>query len=202
MQNIKNIIFDLGGVLVGLDGQRSIHAFDALGCQAISRYIEEHRTEDLFYRIEIGLATTEEFCDEVRQMTGVKVDDAPIIAAWNDLLTAPTTACTTRLMELKAAGYRLFLLSNTNDMHWQHCVNGLLPKEMTTAFDRVFLSYEMRLSKPDPAIFTEVLQTVELEPDETLFVDDNSDNIAAAAQLGIHTFLNTERDLWTTALLQ
>ena len=48
MQNIKNIIFDLGGVLVGLDGLRSIEAFDALGCQAVSRYIEEHRTEDLF----------------------------------------------------------------------------------------------------------------------------------------------------------
>ena len=135
-------------------------------------------------------------------MTGVKVDDAPIIAAWNALLTAPTPACTARLMELKAAGYRLFLLSNTNDMHWQHCVHSLLPEEMTAAFDRVFLSYEMQLSKPDPAIFTEVLHTAELNPAETLFVDDNRDNIAAASKLGIHTFLNTERDLWTTALLQ
>ena len=88
MQNIKNIIFDLGGVLVGLDGQRSIHAFDALGCQAISRYIEEHRTEDLFYRIEIGLATTEEFCDEVRQMTGVRCT-----SRFSSLITMRETEC-------------------------------------------------------------------------------------------------------------
>ena len=69
LTGIKNIVFDLGGVLVDLDGKRCIDAFDAIGCHAISDYVRLHRTEDLFYDIEIGHTTTAEFCREVRSIT-------------------------------------------------------------------------------------------------------------------------------------
>ena len=67
--NIKNIVFDMGGVLVGLNAQRCIDAFVALGAQEIATYVEEHRTEDLFLDIELGHITTHDFCDEVRRRT-------------------------------------------------------------------------------------------------------------------------------------
>ncbi|MCR5130777.1 MAG: HAD family phosphatase [Prevotella sp.] len=196
MQSIKNIVFDLGGVLVGLDGSKSIEAYDKLGCQAVSKYIEEHRTEDLFYRIELGLISTHDYCEEIRQMTNTHATDEEMIQAWNLLLTELSTLRREKLLSLRQQGYRLFLLSNTNDMHWQHCASNLFGNEVVDAFDQIFLSYEMNLSKPDAAIFSAVINEANLLPSETLFIDDNRQNIEAAASLGIHTYLNTSIDNW------
>lgn len=188
---MKNIIFDLGGVLVGFDRQRSIDAFERIGCGKVADYIRDHRTEDLFYRIELGEISTHVFCEEVRLMTATNAADEAIIEAWNVLLKPVTTERLQRLRELREAGHRLFLLSNTNDMHWQYCGH-----QVVDCFERVFLSYEMRLSKPDPQIFAEVLRQADIEACDTLFIDDNADNIAAAASLGIKTFHNQNIDDW------
>ena len=189
---MKNIIFDLGGVLVGFDRQRSIDAFERIGCGKVADYIRDHRTEDLFYRIELGEISTHDFCEEVRLMTATNADDEAIIEAWNVLLKPVTTERLQRLRELREKGHRLFLLSNTNDMHWQYCGH-----QLDGCFERVFLSYEMRLAKPDTAIFAEVLRQAEIDASDTLFIDDNADNIAAAASLGIQTFHNQNIDDWT-----
>ena len=189
---MKNIIFDLGGVLVGFNRQRSIDAFERIGCGKVADYIRDHRTEDLFYRIELGAISTHDFCEEVRQMTATNADDEAIIHAWNVLLTPVAENRLQRLRELREAGHRLFLLSNTNDMHWQYCGH-----QLDGCFERVFLSYEMRLAKPDTAIFSEVLRQAEIDASDTLFIDDNADNIAAAASLGIQTFHNQNIDDWT-----
>ncbi|MBR6455621.1 MAG: HAD family phosphatase [Prevotella sp.] len=189
---MKNIIFDLGGVLVGFDRQRSIDAFERIGCGKVADYIRDHRTEDLFYRIELGEISTHDFCEEVRQMTATNADDEAIIEAWNVLLTPVTENRLQRLRELREKGVRLFLLSNTNDMHWQYCGH-----QLDGCFERVFLSYEMRLAKPDTAIFAEVLRQADIDAHDTLFIDDNADNIAAAASLGIKTFHNQNIDDWT-----
>ena len=189
---MKKIIFDLGGVLVGFDRQRSIDAFERIGCGKVADYIRDHRTEDLFYRIELGEISTHDFCEEVRQMTATNADDEAIINAWNVLLTPVTTERLQRLRELREAGHRLFLLSNTNDMHWQYCGH-----QLDGCFERVFLSYEMQLAKPDTRIFSEVLRQAEIDASDTLFIDDNADNIAAAASLGIQTFHNQNIDDWT-----
>ena len=192
---MKNIIFDLGGVLVGFDRQRSIDAFERIGCGKVADYIRDHRTEDLFYRIELGEISTHDFCEEVRQMTATNADDGAIIHAWNVLLTPVTENRLQRLRELREKGVRLFLLSNTNDMHWQYCGH-----QLDGCFERVFLSYEMRLAKPDTAIFAEVLRLADIDAHDTLFIDDNADNIAAAASLGIKTFHNQNIDDWTLAI--
>ena len=192
---MKNIIFDLGGVLVGFDRQRSIDAFERIGCGKVADYIRDHRTEDLFYLIELGEISTHDFCEEVRQMTATNADDEAIIHAWNVLLTPVTENRLQRLRELREKGVRLFLLSNTNDMHWQYCGH-----QLDGCFERVFLSYEMRLAKPDTAIFAEVLRQADIDAHDTLFIDDNADNIAAAASLGIKTFHNQNIDDWRLAI--
>ena len=154
LTGIKNIVFDLGGVLVDLDGKRCIDAFDAIGCHAISDYVRLHRTEDLFYDIEIGHTTTAEFCREVRSITHTSATDTEIVGAWNALLTTIADEKKQRLLSLRR-DYRVFLLSNTNDMHWRLCADHLFnygPWRADDMFERIYLSYRLHLAKPDPAI--------------------------------------------------
>ena len=200
--NIKNIIFDLGGVLVGLDSARCISAFRQIGCDGIAVYVEQHRTEDLFLDIELGRATTQDFCREVRSISHCDAADTQIIWAWNRLLTAVADEKKARLMQLRRR-YRLFLLSNTNEMHWQKCRDELLPcGECGGAdyFERVFLSYEMREKKPDADIFCQTLHDAGINAAETLFIDDSADNCRTAASLGLATLHETTGHDWLCRL--
>ena len=120
-KNIKNIIFDLGGVLVGLNPERCINAFREIGCGVLASYVEEHRTEDLFLETELGRIGEGEFCNEVRRIAHTDTPDKDIVWAWNQLLTGIPHEKLLRLARLKQQGYRLFLLSNTNSMHWNRC---------------------------------------------------------------------------------
>lgn len=201
-KGIKNIIFDLGGVLVDLDGQRCIDAFNAIGAHIIGDYVYYHRTEDLFYDIEIGNCGQERFCDDVRRMTGIKASDREITDAWNALLTNISDDRKSRLLNLRKH-YRLFLLSNTNDMHWNLCADKLFnyhSHSVSDYFERVYLSYRLHMVKPDPAIFQYVLDDAGLKAGDTLFIDDNTDNCHAAGLLGIHTLLQSETNNWMQML--
>lgn len=196
---IRNIIFDLGGVLVSLDQRRCIEAMRQVGIDAIANYVEERRTEDFFYEAEIGTITQHGFCEEVRRLTGTTPRDEDIVWAWNQLLGEITSERKQRLWELKQKGFRLFLLSNTNVMHWQYCAEELFPDRFRVVedyFEKVFLSYQMHLSKPDTDIFTEVLSEAGIEAEETLFIDDANANCQAAESLGIHTYYNKRIDDW------
>lgn len=202
MQKIKNIIFDMGGVLVGLDGQRCIRAFEEIGAHEISGYVRDHRTEDLFFDAEVGNIGEAEFCDEVRRVTGCKAADAQIIAAWNSLLTEIPDSKKLRLLELHDR-YHLYLLSNTNVMHWTHCAGRLFRYGrwgVDDYFDACFLSYEMHLFKPDEEIFRQTLLEAGIEAGETLFVDDLPANCEAARALGIHVLHETTGTDWMSKI--
>lgn len=196
---IRNIIFDLGGVLVSLNQRRCIEAMRQVGIDAIANYVEERRTEDLFYEAEIGSITPHGFCEEVRRVTETKVRDEDIVWAWNQLLGEISAERKKRLWELREKGFRLFLLSNTNEMHWRYCAEELFADRFRVAedyFERIFLSCRMHLSKPDPRIFSSVLAEAGIEAEETLFIDDSSANCQAAETLGIHTYYNKSIDDW------
>lgn len=200
MEGVNNIIFDLGGVLTGLDGKRCIDAFNAIGCEKVSYYVEYHLTEDLFYDIEVGNISTEGFCDEVRHLTGRDVSDEQIVWAWNQLLTGISERRLEKLLQLRGK-YRLFLLSNTNDMHWQLCVDDFFAycgNRVENFFDHVFVSYKMHLSKPSKEIYDEVIRQANILPSETLFIDDSKVNIESAASSGIQCFWNAHIDDWLT----
>ena len=100
---------------------------------------------------------------------------------------------------MKKAGYRLFLLSNTIDVHWDYCVEHLFPYRnhgVEDYFEHCFLSQRMHLAKPDAHIYEEVIRQANIYPDETLFIDDLKENCEAAEKLGIHTFQNVKFDDW------
>lgn len=191
MQGIKNIVFDWGGVMINLDKVRCVNAFDKIGAQHISSYVDECRQEDLFHDLEMGSITVPQFCDEVRrQCPECVATDEEICWAWGELLTGIPEYRVEKLRTLKSK-YRLFLLSNTNVIHWEPYAHRL-----EGCFEKMFLSYEMHLVKPDAEIFREVLRQTGIRAEETLFIDDSANNCAGAASLGIHTHQVKVSDDW------
>ena len=195
----KNIIFDLGNVLVKLNPEGCIGAFKAIGMGELVDLNPQSEGMKLMSKLGVGMMTTEAFCDAARKLTGADVTNEDIIAAANKMLVEIPDYKKERLLQLKKAGYRLFLLSNTIDVHWDYCVEHLFPYQsygVEDYFEQCFLSQKMHLAKPNARIYEEVIRQANIHPDETLFVDDLKENCEAAEKLGIHTFQNVKFDDW------
>ena len=195
----KNIIFDLGNVLVKLNPEGCIGAFKAIGMGELVDSNPQSEGMKLMSKLGVGMMTTEAFCDAARELTGADVANGDIIAAANKMLVVIPDEKKERLLQLKKAGYRLFLLSNTIDIHWDYCVEHLFPYQnhgVEDYFEQCFLSQRMHLAKPDARIYEEVIRQANIQPDETLFIDDLKENGEAADKLGIHTFQNVKFDDW------
>lgn len=199
---IKNIIFDMGGVLFDLHADRCVEAFEALGAHKTAAYVRDFRTEDMFHLIEMSSGTTAQFCDEVRALDGINASDEEITSAWNALLGTTPDSKRNQLLQLKGEGYNMFLLSNTNEIHWNRAKTLIAGEnhDIDDFFDSIFLSYEMNLRKPDKEIFRRVLSDAQINPEETIFIDDNAQNVASAQELGIHTFHETDGHRWVDLL--
>lgn len=196
---IKNIIFDFGCVLVELDKQRCVEAFRSIGAESISAYVDECRQEDLFHDLETGKTDIAAFCDEVRrQAPACKADNDSICRAWNSLLGGIPRRRLEKLASLKGK-YRLFVLSNTNPIHWRKAVDDYFTTDGMTVddyFERVFLSYRMHLVKPDSEIFSQTLREAGIKAGETLFIDDSEANCRSAAATGINVMHVDNGDEW------
>ena len=195
----KNIIFDLGNVLVKLNPEGCIGAFKAIGMGELVDSNPQSEGMKLMSKLGVGMMTTEAFCDAARKLTGTDVTNEEIIDAANKMLVEIPDYKKERLLQLKKAGYRLFLLSNTIDVHWDYCVEHLFPylnHGVEDYFEYCFLSQRMHLAKPNACIYEEVIRQANIHPDETLFIDDLKENCEAAEKLGIHTFQNVKFDDW------
>lgn len=198
IESVKNIIFDLGNVLVDLDFQRCIRAFQEIGRTDIAEIIADGTAESLFLDTELGHVDVAEFYNRVRKLGKNEATDAQILWAWNEMLVGVSVEKKQRLLALNAS-HNVFLLSNTNDMHWQKCANDFFPYlhfGVKDYFQQVFLSYEMHLKKPSLEIFSEVLSAANIRAEETIFIDDSAENCQSAASLGIKTFHNVNVNDW------
>ena len=182
------LIFDFGNVLIEIDPARSIKAFQTLGAQA-----DLHLDADFFQDFETGAITAAEFRRALRSQLRWASADSSIDRAWNALLLEIPPKTLSVLRSLRAEGYRLALLSNTNPIHIDEVRRRLGPfgyGEFARCFERIFYSYEMGLRKPDPALYAAVDRELGItSPAEVLFIDDNAANIASAAAYGWRTFL-------------
>jgi putative hydrolase of the HAD superfamily len=188
---IRNIIFDLGDVILNIDVPIASKSFAELSGREQNEILTIFKESEIFRQFETGLMDEPTFRNYVREILNFPdLSDEAIDTAWNSLLLDLPHERVELLKKL-ATEYRLFLLSNTSSIHITQ-VNKILEastgvKRLEDLFEIVFLSYEMGLMKPDARIYQEVLDKAGLKAEETLFLDDNADNIRSAAQLGIET---------------
>lgn len=190
-QQVKNIVFDLGDVIINIDIPRTVQAFSRLSGLPTETITTLFKQTELFRKFETGSLSEPAFRDLVRNTLELPaLTDQQIDQAWNELLLDIPLARVELLQKL-AKKYNLYLLSNTSSIHIAR-VNEILKaasgvENLDDLFSFVFLSYELGTMKPDSEIYTQVLEKAEIAAEETLFLDDNLKNVEAAAQLGIQT---------------
>ncbi|WP_299679352.1 HAD-IA family hydrolase [uncultured Tenacibaculum sp.] len=179
---IKNIIFDFGDVFINLDKQATYVALAKLGVNEVSESMMQ-----VYYDYEMGLMTTEEFVGYFHNE--FKIDKEALIDAWNAILLDFPLRRLKFLKELAdSKKYRLFLLSNTNDLHisWiQKNWGDELYNEFKSCYEQFYLSHEINLRKPNENIYEFVLNENQLIAEETFFIDDTKENTDTAKNLGI-----------------
>lgn len=202
--DIKNLIFDFGGVLVDLNKEQTVCNFAQLGID-VRQHIRDYVQGGPFALLEEGTITENEFLNELRSLGNADrlAGDEELIKAWNSMLVRIPERRLQALKQLRKR-YRLFLLSNTNSIHWKFSEKYLFAGNgvrVDDLFDGIFLSYDLKMMKPDPNIFREVLQKTQSEATQTLFIDDSAVNCAAAKTLDIQTFCPKEADDWLPLFL-
>lgn len=190
VQEIKNIIFDLGGVIINLDYGATRKAFLDLGFNDFDNVYSQAQQSGLFDAFDKGRITPAEFRDEIRKHIDHPVTDKEIDAAWDAMLLDIPKEKLDLLERLKSK-YRTFLLSNTNEIHVSN-FSGYLHRHYGTAdftpyFEKWYYSCNIGMRKPDAEIFLHVLKENHLNAEETVFIDDSVQHIVAAQALGIRT---------------
>ncbi|MBO0948924.1 HAD family hydrolase [Fibrella forsythiae] len=190
---MKNIIFDLGDVIIPIDLRAPLRNFAQLANRTEAEMEALWKQHGIWKQYETGLVDDEAFRAAVRSLVRDESDepdrwaDEIIDTAWNSVLLDLPVERIERIQSLKGK-YRLFLLSNTNAIHIREVDNRLAElgqPSLESLFDQVYYSHIVRMLKPNPDIYGYVLEQANLEPSETLFLDDNLLNIQAAAALGI-----------------
>jgi FMN phosphatase YigB (HAD superfamily) len=195
--NIKNIIFDLGAVIIPIDFEKTFQAFSLLSNIPVTEIKSRYQNNSLFLDFEKGLIGNFAFLKQLRVLLAIDntITDHQLRDAWNALLLDIPEDRINRILELTDK-YRVFILSNTNPIHIK-AVNQILydftgSPTLEEVVEHAFYSYDLGMIKPDPNIYTTALELFNLLPEETFFIDDNEDNIVAAKSVGIHAVLATE----------
>jgi glucose-1-phosphatase len=186
---IKNIIFDWGGVIVNIDFRKSVDAFIKLGFPDLTQSYAQLNHSELFDLLELGIIGPEDFHIELCKIVpGLNLSAEQFDQAWSALLL-DTPLERIQLMQRLSRKYNLFLLSNTNKIHFDYMKNRYLAELgfdfLDQVFNKLYLSHEMHLQKPAAEIFNRVLEDSRLIPEETLFIDDTEKHVLSAQQLGI-----------------
>lgn len=191
MQNIRNIIFDLGGVLLNLDMQKTEDAFTTMGVQNFKSLFALGHAASFFKEYEVGTIDDDQFITALQNLAGIQADRNAVIAGWNAMLRDFPAERIELLQKLKSR-YRLFLFSNTNAIHLQafqktysDSYNGNLLDDL---FEKAWYSHSINLRKPDVKAFEYVLKDAGLQGTETLFVDDALVNIEGARAAGLQGY--------------
>ena len=200
---IKNIVFDLGGVIMTLDPAEALRRFKALGLSDAERYLDSYTQSGIFGNLEEGKITAEDFRSKLSSLTGHELTFDECKHAWLGYRKDVPQRNLDLLKELRAKGYRLILLSNTNPfmMAWAlSCEFDGKGSSLNDYFDALYLSYRLGIMKPAPDFFRQVLDNENILPEETLFVDDGPRNVEAAGKLGFMTMCPDNGSDWTGEL--
>ncbi len=200
---IRNVVFDLGGVIMTIDQNEALRRFKALGLADAERHLDPYTQTGIFGDLEEGKITAEDFRTGLSRLIGREVTNDECKHAWLGYRKDVPQRNLDTLKDLRSKGYRLILLSNTNPfmMSWA------LSKDfdggkasLEDYFDSLYLSYKVGAMKPDPEFFKNLLDNEKINPAESLFVDDGPRNIESACRLGFNTLCPVNGSDWRTEL--
>jgi FMN phosphatase YigB (HAD superfamily) len=192
---IRNILFDLGGVILDINVQATRQRFYEMGLPSMFMHYPENMVTDLFFKYETGKLDTGEFRDEVRRLSGLDVTDAEIDEAWTAMLVGIPSERVFLLQRLSVR-YDLYMLSNTCPMHvpvFEKMFRDASGISMHELFRKIFYSFEIGYHKPDREAFEYVIRHAGIVPGETFFLDDNIHNIKTSQELGFRAIHIHER---------
>ncbi|MDR1121361.1 MAG: HAD family phosphatase [Dysgonamonadaceae bacterium] len=190
MEDIKNILFDLGGVILDLDRDSAVRRYKEIGLDSAEELLDPYHQKGVFLALEEGRVSKEAFHEEVRRISGKNLSDEDIDEALLRFITHTPTYKLEMLEQLRKK-YKLYLLSNTNPVIMDWALSPDFPangKILSDYFDKMYLSYKIGITKPDKRIFEYVIADTGLIPSETLYIDDGVANIAMGKALGMKTY--------------
>lgn len=189
---IKNIIFDFGGVLFNIDFKKTFEAFKKLGYEDFEEMYSQHAAGPLFQDLETGKISDKEFYTQLSEILPHPSTNEQLKNAWNALLIGyrqPSLG----FLETLAADYNLYLLSNTNAIHYEYFSKMLVDEtkyeKLEDFFIKAWYSHEIHRRKPDVETYEFVLNDAGIKAEETLFIDDSHSNLPNAERAGIKTHL-------------
>ena len=193
MQNIKNIIFDYGNVIFEINFELAQQALLQLGIADIETFFSHKKHNPIFDEFESAAISPAQFRDEIRiAANNPALTDEEIDAAWNSLLIGVPESVHETILKVKDK-YRTFLLSNNNEIHYNYIVDYLKREfemeDNSSLFEKTYYSQHMFLRKPNMEIFEQVIRENNLNPEETLFIDDSPQHLEGAKKAGLNTLL-------------
>lgn len=202
MGKIKQVIFDLGGVVLHLDRSEAVRRFQSMGIDDAQKMLDAYHQNGVFLQVEDGTLDAEQFIDRLRKMAGKELSYQAVAHGWLGFIREVPLYKLEYIRELRKK-YGVYLLSNTNPfvMNWARSTD-FTPQgnPITDFFDRLYASYELKMVKPDPAIFEYILKDAAIDPEETLFLDDGEANVCEAARFGIRVYQPEDGEDWRPAV--
>ncbi len=192
---IRNILLDLGAVFFAIDHSRAakhLLSLRSIQAKSIQNELDTLFTHPLFHDYETGRINSAAFRNQIRLEFEIRANDDDLDRAWNTMLTGLIPGSEALVRKLSPR-FKLFLLSNSNPIHF-HALRDEC-RDFFQSFDKLFFSFELGCRKPDPEFFEKACSLGGFHPAETLFVDDNAENVNAAAQLGFFTILHPPNQL-------
>lgn len=186
---VKNLLFDLGGVIMNIRRQNAVDALIKIGMADADSFLGDYAQQGPFLKLEEGAISESEFRNEIRVLIPVDVTDEQIDDAFcHFLLGIPKYRLDA--LETLHKSYKIYMLSNTNSIMWNSVISDEFKKaghDINYYFDGLVTSFEAKCVKPDAKIFNSVVENFNIKPEETIFFDDSQANIDAAAALGFKT---------------
>lgn len=200
LKAIKNIVFDLGGVICDLEVERVMEAFREIGMPKMAALMDPCYPAEVNERMESGQIGWEEACDEMRRIDNrPEVTNTEIEWVYREFLARVDSSKMATIDRLRAQGFKTYVLSNTNPVAIEIVrdrVREATGRELDSYFDGIFLSYQLKILKPSPAIFEKMIALSGMNPQETLFIDDGSRNADTAHKLGFAVYCPPTNGAW------
>jgi len=194
-EGIQNLIFDFGGVIIDIDYDAVRQAFEEIGMQDVRSFYQHDDHSKLVTDFEKGQISEDDFRQSIINKIGLNLSFEKFDNAWNAILR-DVPAERVQLLEELAKHFNLYLLSNTNIIHYRKYMRDFEKKHgksLRDLFQKAYFSHEIKLRKPDETIFTFDLKDAGISAGNSMFIDDSEINIQAAEEIGLKTLYKPQQ---------